>query len=332
MDNKSCNTNRQDTNSNSSNQIYHIYDKMFKKILTLSSKAVINFINGLFQTEYPTDSTITYNWTEFHDDNLTRTIADTILTIGGIHSYHIEAQMYRDEDIVLRIFDYGYKHSLRNAKVEDNICYLTFPKSKIVFLGDDDVPDHYSIVINFADDTRHEYHVDTFKYCSTSIEELNQKKMVILIPFELIKLRKYISSRENMTEEDLNWLKERIFTDIIGCIRDNCRFGNITAGDAKRLEELLSTLYDHLYSNRQDMKEIREEMDQSIKLDVDEWADKMDKYEEMEREMNKYKSDCDKLKLDSDRYKSDNDKLKSENEKMAKLIEELTAKLEAKLN
>ena len=114
-----------------------------------------------------------------------------------------------------------------------------------------------------------------------------------------------------MTDEELNWLKERIFTDIIGYIRDNCRLGNITAGDAKRLEELLSTLYDHLYSNRQDMKEIREEMDQSIKLDVDEWADKMDKYEEMEREINM---------------------LKSENDKMAKVIEELKAKLEAKEN
>ena len=245
------------------------------------------------------------------------------LTIGGIHSYHIEAQMYRDEDIVLRIFDYGYKHSLRNAKVEDNVCYLTFPKSKIVFLGDDDVPDHYSIVINFADDTRHEYRVDTFKYCSASIEELNKKKMVILIPFELIKLKKYISSKKNMTDEDLNWLKERIFTDIIGCIRDNCRFGNITVGDAKRLEKLLATLYDHLYSNRQDMKEIKEEMDQSIKLDVDEWADKMDRYEEIERENAVLKSENDKVK-------SENDKVKSENEKMAKVIEELKAKLEAK--
>ena len=47
----------------------------------------------------------------------------------------------------------------------------------------------------------------------------------------------------------------------------------------------------------------------SILPRVDEWADKMDRYEEMEREM---------------------DKLKSENVKMAKVIEELTAKLEAK--
>ena len=135
-----------------------------------------------------------------------------------------------------------------------------------------------------------------------------------------------------MTDEELNWLKERIFTDIIGCIRDNCRLGNITAGDAKRLEELLSTLYDHLYSNRQDMKEIREEMDQSIKLDVDEWADKMDKYEEMEREINMLKSENDKMKSEKEKVKSDYDKMKSENDKMAKVIEELKAKLEAKEN
>lgn len=51
---------------------------------------------------------------------------------------------------------------------------------------------------------------------------------------------------------------------------------------------------------------------------VDEWADKMDRYEEMEREMNK--------------LKPDNDNMKSENEKMAKVIEERTVKLEAKEN
>ena len=85
----------------------------------------------------------------------------------------------------------------------------------------------------------------------------------------------------------------------------------------------MATLYDHLYSNRQDMKEIKEEMDQSIRLDVDEWADKMDRYEEIERENAVLKSENDKVK-------SENDKVKSENEKLAKVIDELTAKLEAK--
>lgn len=37
-------------------KIHQIYDKVFKKILTLSEISVINLINGLFGTDYPTDS------------------------------------------------------------------------------------------------------------------------------------------------------------------------------------------------------------------------------------------------------------------------------------
>ena len=81
--------------------VYHIYDKLFKKILTLSSVAVVNLINGLFDTDYPTDSTITYNWTEFEKEDMRKILADTILTINGCHSYHMEAQMEEDETIIL---------------------------------------------------------------------------------------------------------------------------------------------------------------------------------------------------------------------------------------
>ena len=89
-------------------QIYQIFDKTFKKILTLSATAVINLINGLFGTDYPKDSTISYHWTEFEDDQLRRILADTILTINELDSYHIEAQMEKDGDIVFRVFAYGF--------------------------------------------------------------------------------------------------------------------------------------------------------------------------------------------------------------------------------
>ena len=45
----------------SAEEVYQIFDKVFKKIITLSAKAVINLINGLFDTDYPLDSSITYN-------------------------------------------------------------------------------------------------------------------------------------------------------------------------------------------------------------------------------------------------------------------------------
>ena len=41
--------------------IHHIYDKIFKKILTMSAGSVIRLINGLFGTDYPVDSEVTYN-------------------------------------------------------------------------------------------------------------------------------------------------------------------------------------------------------------------------------------------------------------------------------
>ena len=105
------------------NAIYHIYDKIFKKILTLSTTAVINLINGLFSTDYPTDSTLDYNWTEFENDELKRILADTIITINNRYRYHLEAQMTEDEDIIFRVFEYGYAHADRNRTSDANLIF-----------------------------------------------------------------------------------------------------------------------------------------------------------------------------------------------------------------
>ncbi len=116
-------------------QIYQIFDKIIKKILTLSAIAVINLINGLFGTNYPKDSTISYNWTEFEDDELRRTLADTILTINERDSYHIEAQMYRDGNIVFRVFAYGYQHAERNrTSPEGKYCAILLKSCMTIFM------------------------------------------------------------------------------------------------------------------------------------------------------------------------------------------------------
>lgn len=41
-------------------EIHKIYDKIFKRIFALSNLVIINLINGLFGTNYPLDSDITY--------------------------------------------------------------------------------------------------------------------------------------------------------------------------------------------------------------------------------------------------------------------------------
>ena len=255
------------TSSNSTKKITHIYDRIFKKILTLSSRAVIGLINGLFDTDYPPDSTITYNWTEHHDDDLNRTIADTIITVNGTHAYHMEAQMYEDEEIEFRVFDYGYKYALKNRREEYT---LTFPEPRIIYLFDhENIPDTVSLFLDFHEQGCFEYRVPVFKLLEHEIEELNQKKMVILIPFMILKLRKNIMKKR--TPENMEALRSLILDDIIGVIRKNQEYGNITAADARRLHDLIHKLYNHLYSHYTEFIEggLNDMMEDGLILETD---------------------------------------------------------------
>lgn len=174
-------------------EVYHIYDKIIKRILTLSSTAVINLINGLFDTNHPTDCPIVYHWTEHTDDDLNRTIADTILTIDHTYVYHIEAQMYQDDEIEFRVFDYGYKYALDNRRRPD---HLIFPAPRILQLyNHKGVPDSKSITLDFGDQGTFLYQVPVFKLLNHDLAYLNEKKMIVLSPFMMLSLRDSISKK-----------------------------------------------------------------------------------------------------------------------------------------
>ena len=262
-------------------KITHIYDKIFKKILTMSQKAVINLINGLYETNHPLDSKITYHWTESIDDNLKRTLADTIITINDFYNYHIEAQMYQDDDIVLRVFEYGFGYSIKNHRESLN---LRFPSPRVIFFCDaKDAPDFYTLTLDFEGQGSFEYKVKTFKYQNYSVEDINRMKMIVLIPFELLRFRELLK-REH-TDQNLNSLKSLIKNDILESIQTNYSIGNITGSDARRLIQLTIKLYGHLYSEYN--TEVIEEMDESLILEYDHLEKKYEildkKYENLDK-------------------------------------------------
>ena len=313
-------------------EVHQIYDKIFKKILTLSEKAVINMINGLFDTDYPEDSTIEYHWTEFIDDNLTKTLADTIITVNGCSNYHIEAQMYEDENIMMRVIDYGYKQGIRDMR-DTNI--LRFPKARILYFGSTrNIPDTYNIIFDFEDQGKFEYKIKTFKYQEHSVEEINNRKMIILIPFELLRLRELLKKKR--TRENLNALKELVCNDIIGSIQKNYSLGNITGSDAGRLMQLTKKLYRYLYSEYQQM-EVVEEMDESLILEYEDLDRKYAAIDRRQAELNRRQKEIDrklaiyekemvnyeKTKEDYEKTKVDYENLLKESDEKDELIKKL---------
>ncbi len=263
-------------------EIYQIYDKAFKRILTLSEKTVINLINGLFDTDYPTDSKVTFNWTEHTDKGLKRTLSDSILTINGRDTYHIEAQMTEDEEIVFRFIEYGFGYAYKNRTFIDGGERMVFPRPCILYLDEgkkDTIPDEYTLTLLFENQGEFSYKVPLVKLQNMSVEELNEKKMIALLPFQLLKLRKKI---ENLrTEENLEELQNFVVNDIIASIDKNAEAGNISSTEAFDLKALTTLLYMKIYSKYKELEDFTMRLcDQSLELPSDKYEKTVEELED----------------------------------------------------
>ena len=223
-----------------------IFDKIFKRIITLSDVAVINFINALFNKDFPLDSQVTHYAMENVNDELKKTQSDSMLNINGSDTFHIEVEISpNNQDVVLRIFEYGFMNAMKNKETGKDKIKLKFPEPRVIYLEHSGAtPDEITLELNFPHQDSWEYKVPTMKFLNYSVEELNQQNMVILLPLYLLSLRKEIA--KNPTEENAKKLERLINEGIIKSIDANCKVGNITAEDAKVLINLLKKMYDYL--------------------------------------------------------------------------------------
>ena len=116
------------------------------------------------------------------------------------------------------------------------------------------------------------------------MQELNDKKLIALLPFLLLKLRKKIErirSKENMEE-----LQRLVVNDIISTIRKNEEVGNLSSIDAINLIDLTSKLYMQIYSKYKEMGEFAMRLfDQSMELAGDKYEKSVEELEEENAEL-----------------------------------------------
>ena len=145
---------------------------------------------------------------------------------------------------------------------------LDFPEPRIIyFYATSGIPDEYELRLNFGAQGYFDYKIPVLKYMNTTPEELTQKKMIILIPFELLKLRSVMEKEHS--PENLELLKNLIQNDIIGSINTNLALGNIEQSDADKLLRLTHQLYKHIYAHYEEMEVLNEMTDESLMLDID---------------------------------------------------------------
>lgn len=114
-----------------------------------------------------------------------------------------------------------------------------------------EIPQYLTLHLIFGKQGSFDYQISTLNFIKTPTEELNQKKLILLIPFQLLKLRHLLT--KDTSPQNLDRLKKLILNDILKPIEDNCESGNIEASDAASLKELTLKLYDHLYAHYYEM-------------------------------------------------------------------------------
>lgn len=312
------------TNSAEPSSPHDIYDRMFKRIERLSNKAVISFINGVFQKDYPEDSTITYSNTEFIDHTLQKVVADKILTVNGCDSYHMEAQLYEDDEIVIRFMEYGFHHALSTITQltlgdPNKKCTMRYPQQILIYLDLDPsarIPDEYPITIQFPSGKEITHRIPVLKFQEKELSEIRDRHMVILLPFRLLRLRKRIEKERS--KESVRQLLLLYRNDIIEPIDKAYEQGFLTWKDRLYLMALARRLSKHLYERYEEIREDLKDMSNPyIELDIDKY---MEKYDALEEEANQYKEKANHLEEQNAAMKAE---LVEKNSQLAELQERI---------
>ena len=254
---------------NTNDTTSQIFDKVVKRLLQggVSKAAVIDFVNGLYSENFPpTESELTHLSTENVDGNLKRTLADIIISIktdGHVRRFHLEAQTDDDHIIVIRVFEYGFRDALRHKFSKGNRITLPFPTPAIIFLEHtDSTPDEVILELDFGKHGKIDYPVRIMKFLKYSIDELCEKRMTILLPLYLLKLRREVENakrrkhnREETLKQKAKEVKTLIEDGLLPAIVSNEQAGHITHNDAFELLTLLERLYNYLYGNIKEFKD-----------------------------------------------------------------------------
>ncbi len=281
---------------------YFIWDEVLKREIELHPGLLLPLIKEVFGKDYSAGAAIGLIATEYvvrrihkgEGSTLNSIYADIAVQIGKRDIYHLECQMNRDKEMVVRMLEYdihiGLVHSVRavsGKKSSDAGMEMLMPRSVILYLNYmDNVPSKEKCLIRFADGSTYEYHVPVMKVQSYSLEMIEQKQLMILIPFLPIRFKKYLNDKvktpikKSVRKELTDFIRECIL--MVERAKENETLTQLACED---MMEFLSLTCASLLKKEPELsKEVIEIMNPTIKLPREIAAEKV---QEAMKEMKK---------------------------------------------
>jgi hypothetical protein len=253
---------------------------MFKRLMHLSSVAIVHFINGLFGTNHPPDSTVEYPKTESVTRNLGHFISDILIVIAKTFTYHIEAQIDNDENMAVRVFEYDWQSGLLSKTVSGNVIDVKIPRSIVIYWETTkSTPKTVILRLHFYDGTTFDYKIESFKFLDYTLKELEAKNLVILLPFYLLKLRKRVNAALKLpaakSKAKLSALSaelRKIEEELMSVLERSRKAGVISESDSLEILEHSGKMREELYSSYEEFMEEESMLLKRLETHGKEWV------------------------------------------------------------
>ena len=182
----------------------NIYDGAFRTILNDCRKLIIPVINEIFDEHYTGEEEIRFfpneHFLDQQDAADKERITDTNFQIIGriVKKYHLECESsLPDGKITIRLFEYDAQIALDEGEVTEETLTVTFPNTAVMYLrAYKKTPDKMKYVIITPGGTV-QYDVPIMKVQSYSLDEIFEKRLLMLIPFYIFSHEKSFSEYNN---------------------------------------------------------------------------------------------------------------------------------------
>lgn len=226
QDNKSAEEKIQE---NQNENMADIFDSVFKTLLQRFPKLAVALINEVFHADYTEDEVIIQGRNEYHSMD-GKVINDAMIRIRD-KIYHIECQSTSDGLMVIRMVEYDFKIALeetRNILMDElkkkpeerssEPLSFRFPKSCMVCVRPGiQKEESLKLQIVMPNEQKVLYEVPVVQAQSFSKEDMFKKRLLILIPFYVLRYEKDIRDGKNKTldklEQEYKFIKEQLIEE-----------------------------------------------------------------------------------------------------------------------
>ena len=212
---------------------------------------IIPVINEIFKEHYTGEEEIRFfpneHFLDQQDAADKERITDTNFQIIGriVKKYHLECESsLPDGKITIRLFEYDAQIALDEGEVTEETLTVTFPNTAVMYLrAYKKTPDKMKYVIITPGGTV-QYDVPIMKVQSYSLDEIFEKRLLMLIPFYIFSHEKSFSEYNN-NELKLEELKAE-YRIILERLDDLEKQGIIGAFDKRTIIDLSSDVINEI--------------------------------------------------------------------------------------